>query len=1158
MNNIKKCLLLMLFWYSSTHVTGIVTQTLSTAAANRDVIGLHVAANSNGQAMAVWGLNDSGVYSIQASFFDGTSWSAATTISDGDGGLSPWVGISNGKAVVVWQTSLSQGRIKSRTFRIYDQSWYGVVIVKSNPQAIFEYPNSTGTDYPTNRVRVFVDENGNAFVSWAEVNTSANPTQFTVRHMRALDGKTGNAVNWHSEFSNRFTSTNRVFMDPTADIMQLFPTNSSYSGTAQPIVSWVVENTGGYIARYTLSNTVQLNQYATTIGSGTGTSNSLNINQSGDAFSLLVMNNNHIARDFRKVDNSVITECINNPTVNTVYHFRVALSDATNPTFHQVVSLLQTSNSYPFNQQGYRIALFSTPSLDCINPLPSDILDIDYSATYARLNPILRSFGDNTALLMWNSQGASGGKIGILQYDGSEWDTNNITYIDANLKSATTPSLDMPFYMTTITPDYKAGHYTFVVWWDDVSGVIKSLVSNSDRSPFAPTIAYLLTASCDSNNNTINLQWRRSYDTDLADQYVYRDNGDGVFTNISGSLGTGSSVYTTYTDTTISLGVNYTYFIRSENTSGFTSDSNGIAITCQADKPLPPVNLNAQCEVVDNDTFIIYLTWSLDPANTTPITKLQLYRETAGNTPELIDDNIDPQQLVYKDFTAETSTIYTYRLYSVNSVDNSTTISDPSTEAHVGPCFINAPPAPDAFNAQCTGPTSIELSWETVPTSFAVDNYVIYRDGQQIATVDSTIDTYTDSPVTTGQEYVYEIKSVRSSTNPQQISDASRTTATCLPGQPNAPTAITASCAPDAVKAINVTWHASDTPGISIYRIYRFGLPEPIAEVNVDAEDAEYIYQDTEIEYDLTYYYGVSAVTSIGSVESNIVQSEKITCFATAPNAISDFSADCNTGFIALSWTAPNCTKQEVFRDGNLVATFDNATADGTVMQHDDYFAIQLDTPYIYKVRAYNENEYTDSNRFAVVCYNTMPDSPDDEDLVCTIEGNRPAVRISWNPSPTVGIVSQNIYRNNRLIRTVGPTISEIIDSSIAFGVTYSYNISAVTAGGEETKSPTLSASCNNSPIKAQNITGFCTFNRFALEGEFFKTINWTIPSNRTDDVASQTILRNDELIATLDANQRQFIDHDRPTENESYKIVVKNTGDVETRNPTTLTLGCG
>lgn len=1149
MNTIKKCLLLTLFWYSSTQVTGIVTQTLSTAAAGRDVIGLHVAANSNGQAMAVWGLNDSGVYSIQASFFDGTSWSAATTISDFLGGLSPWVGISNGKAVAIWQRNLSGTTVSSNTFNISTQSWYplsGVQNIIVKGQVIAEQKDG----YPTNRIRVSVHADGTAFASLLEVDNSLSPTSFRVRNVISRTNSSASANGWTEEFLRAKLFTSRVFMDPNADIMQLSPTQAP-----QVYLSWVVDNEGGYIARFvkTVNNAGQYLSYAQNIGNGTGTSNSLSVNSSGDIFSSLVKGNNKIAQDFRKFDNASILECTNLNTQNNIYNYWINVSNAANPTLHQAVALLQNNVNHPFDQTGYRIALFSAPSINC-NPSPQDILDIDYSSNYARLNPILRSFSDNTALLMWNSQGASGGKIGILQYDGSKWDTNNITYIDANLKSAIAPSLDMPFYMATSSSTYGSNHYAFVVWWDNSTGEIKALASNAERSPFAPSSAYQINASCNSNTKTINLQWRRSPDTDLADQYIYRDNGDGVFTNISGSLGTGSPVYTTYADSAISLGVNYTYFIRSENTSGFTSDSDGIAITCQAGKPLPPINLNAQCEA-ENDTLIIYLTWSSDPANTTPITKLQLYRETAGNTPELIADNIDPQQLVYKDFTAETSTIYTYRIYSVNSIDSSTTISDPSTEAHVGPCFIDAPPAPDAFNAQCTSLTSIELSWETVPTSFAVDNYVIYRDGQQIATVDSAIDTYTDSPVTTGQEYVYEIKSVRSSTNPQQISDASRTTATCLPGQPNAPTAITASCAPDAVKAINVTWHASDTPGISIYRIYRFGLPTPIAEVNVDAEDAEYVYQDTEIDYGLSYYYGVSAVTSIGSVESNIVQSEHITCFATAPDAISDFSADCNTGFIALTWTAPNCTKQEVYRDGEVVATFDGAT-EGTSIQHDDYFDVQLDKPYLYKIRTYNETEYTDSNRFGVVCYNTMPDSPDDEDLVCTIEGNKPAVRISWNPSATVGVVSQNIYRNNRLIRTVGPTITEIVDNSIAFGVTYSYNISAVTAGGEETKSRTTSSSCQV-PVRAQNIEGFCTFNRFALEGEFFKTINWIIPSDRVNDVVSQKILRNNELIATVDAQTRQFIDHDRPTENETYKIVTVNQGDIE-RNSAELTLGCG
>lgn len=1144
MYNLKKYILLLLLCLNTTtHVTEVISQTLSTALGGRSVVGLHMSVNDLGHAMAVWGLQDTGpVYTIEAAYFDGTSWSSATTISDGDGGLSPWVSLNNSdKAVAVWQTDLASGKIKSNTF--IGGSWQGAETIQD--PAIFEYPNATVTDFPTSRTRVGIDETGNAVVSWLETDTSIDPTNFYVYAIRSLDlsgNSMGNANNWSGlTLLNTGLTDQRIFMDPTSQIFLLF-SNGGPNG-AIALISWIRSNDSGYVSRYSSTGSVIPSniQYGIT-NTGNGSSNCIDINRAGDVFGSLIMDGGVLVRDLRKATDNSITECTNTLLVNELYQIWTTISGASNPVLHQAVSFLQ-HGANPFNQFGYRIVVQSPTVLDCSTPLPSTVLDIDFSSTMARMNPMICSFDDNTALLMWNSQGEFDGNIGIMQYDGTHWDKNSIQYIDADLIFTNTiPALDVPFYLSCTKTMSYGQHYAGLIWWDNTTGEVKSLLSNGTYAPFVPSPVTNINAVCDANTSSITISWDISPDIDIANQYVYRDNGDGVFSDVSGALSTSTN---SFVDNTVSLGINYTYFIRVENNAGLLSNSNGISLTCAQNKPLPPIAVNAQC-ISGSSSISTSITWALDPNNTNTIQKFQLYRELLGSSPQLIADNIAPTTFSYQDTTAIAGSVYTYRVYTIsNNVQ-----SDPSQGALVGPCTISGPPAPTAFQASTQSLTSVLLNWNPVPTSADVDAYILFRDGYPLIELSSTTTFYLDPTAMAGEEYVYAIKSVRFNT-PRQLSDAASTFVSQVSGKPEAPKAVASLCADDGSKAINVVWYTSDTADIDSYNIYRHAS-DGVSQIASGISNKTFIYKDTQINFNEFYDYHVSAVKD--SVESEIIVSNIIICYENAPAMISDLSAECDgTTRIILNWTpvSNNCKRQIVYRNGNPVAVF-TGCSDRT---HDDYFSISLNTPYTYFVQSIdNNNNLITSNHITIVCYSSMPDAPEDDEQSCILENNNPAVRISWQPP--AGIVSQNIYRNNVLINTVGPSITEFIDTSIAHDITYSYNISGVAAGGEETKSRTISFSCS-APVKAENIEGFCTFNRFALEGEYFKTINWTIPSDKVADVKSQKIHRDNVLIATLGANERQFIDHDRPTGvNETYTITTVNAiGDEN--NAATLTLSC-
>lgn len=116
-------------------------------------------------------------------------------------------------------------------------------------------------------------------------------------------------------------------------------------------------------------------------------------------------------------------------------------------------------------------------------------------------------------------------------------------------------------------------------------------------------------------------------------------------------------------------------------------------------------------------------------------------------------DRVDKDQTIYIDKKTSQGESYSYYIKSYDtfnnlSFDQSNTVT------------INTPlGAPTNVNAKAESINSILLTWDAI-TSTELQGYAISRDGEEIARVDRTVNSYLDDNLTPGTDYSYFVQSI--------------------------------------------------------------------------------------------------------------------------------------------------------------------------------------------------------------------------------------------------------------------------------------------------------------------------------------------------------------------------------------------------------------
>ncbi len=375
-------------------------------------------------------------------------------------------------------------------------------------------------------------------------------------------------------------------------------------------------------------------------------------------------------------------------------------------------------------------------------------------------------------------------------------------------------------------------------------------ILNWTYSPTATTIPAAptnLTATAASGTQ-VNLTWTNNA-TNQTGFHIDRAT-DSAFTQNLVTQSVGASA-TSFVDGGLTAGATYYYRVRATNAAGDSANSNTANVTLPV-PPAAPSNLQA----VKITTSEVDLTWTNNATNATGI---EVFRQKGANT-FMVIANLPPTATSLDDtglvIALTPGTQYSYDVEATNLAGPSGPASVTVTTLTVAPTNLTA----TAGNGQ------VNLTW-TAPAGAVT--YNIYRsttsggEGATPIQTGVTGTSFTDTGLTNGATYYYEVSAVDPGGESARSAEASATPQQVTP--PSAPTNLTATAG-----NTTITLHWTASPGATSYNIYRSlsGNGEGTTPYKTGVTGTSFM--DTGLADGTTYFYKVTAVNSAGeSAPSN-------------------------------------------------------------------------------------------------------------------------------------------------------------------------------------------------------------------------------------------------------------------------------------------------
>ena len=608
------------------------------------------------------------------------------------------------------------------------------------------------------------------------------------------------------------------------------------------------------------------------------------------------------------------------------------------------------------------------------------------------------------------------------------------------------------YYYSSFTDSNVVSGTTYYYKVTAVNDTGESVKSNEAAAKPGATALAAPVLSATRGSSLITLSWTA---VTGATSYV-------LFRSLTGgspyaSLIVGSG--TTYTDSGLTYGANYTYYVCAANSTGLGASSNHISVTLGNPLPAAPTGLTA----VSNGSSSIQLTWNAVPGAAT----YNVYRGTAAGGEAAIAVATGITQASDYDYSLTSGTTYYYKVTAVNAGGEGGKSNEAS--ALVGATALAAPTL-----TALGGSSQINLSWSAVTgaTSYVVfrsagggSTYVLYQSGL-------TGTTSTDTGVTIGVPYSYYVCAV----NTTGLGNKSNTITiiageTALP----APSGLTAS--PYSSSYVHLTWNA--VPGADSYNIYRgtsAGGEGTVPLVTGVTTPNTYDYSGASA---TTYYYQVTAVSVAGeSAKSN--EAEVLTGATLLAAPILSVAA--GSGQFNLAWSAVSgATTYDVFRNaGGAGFLLYKSGLTGTTYPNT---GIANGVSYAYYVAAVNAAGLGNASNTVTVSLGT-PALPAPTGLAASPYSGA-TNRLTWNAVP--GATSYNVYRGTAtggegsVPIATGTTSPSYYDYSATSGTTYYYEVTAINSVAESAKSNEADATSGSTLLTATTLAAAVGSGKVAL-----------------------------------------------------------------------------
>lgn len=446
------------------------------------------------------------------------------------------------------------------------------------------------------------------------------------------------------------------------------------------------------------------------------------------------------------------------------------------------------------------------------------------------------------------------------------------------------------------------------------------------------------------------------------------------------------------------------------------------------------------------------------------------------------------------------------------------------------------PSAPRSLTAAVSTTVSgrIDLSW-TAPSTTNSEflGYDIYRDGSFLARVGAAVTTYSNTSLTPGTSYSYQIFARNSSSDAAGgYSDGSNTVSGLVaPGVPGAPTGLTATAGTNSTDTgkIYLSWTAPtfQNPSITGYDIYRNGV-----KITPVVNGTSTSYTDTGLTPGTTYSYRVQArnafadTSGLRSPDSNTTSAVMAPGVPSIPRTFVASPDGLQAGKINLSWVEPSTTNglitgYDIYRKLSTDASYPaspTTVINGSTTLSQSYVGLVEGITYNFKIVA--RNGYADSSglRSAEATASAMaPGIPTEPtNLVVTGDASTAGkVTLTWSaPSNTKGaITGYNVYikqssdssfPSTPVLSTAGTATSLSIEGqsglpgipTLTVGTLYDFKIAARNAYTDSSGSQSaysniftvLSPGLPSAPVLTSAIASTNSYGRV--------TLTWDKPTN--------------------------------------------------------------
>ena len=626
--------------------------------------------------------------------------------------------------------------------------------------------------------------------------------------------------------------------------------------------------------------------------------------------------------------------------------------------------------------------------------------------------------------------------------------TGQTTYVDSLVAT------DQVYYykVQTVVQDPNLG-----LLRSDTSTFIDGQALADQSAPGAPSD--LIVSLDDDNFQRVMLNWTAPVTdrngnelTGLASFEIYRSRENNTSFAL---IATVSSDQVSFVDTSVELLTTYFYAVRALDQAGNAGPrSQPISVTTRGFAI--PRNVRATPGVQK-----ITLTWT---ANTEPeLTGYEILRFT-DPTHETPDKTFSSVLTTYVDTPVTADQPFVYRVRAVGTANVKSELSPPvSAQATEAAPVLAAP-----RNVQARGGIGhITITWaaNTEPelTGYRVMRYTDPAQTVAEATFTTVQTTYVDSPLVSGQTYVYRVQAVGTNNEESERSLYASATVSADQSPPGAPSDLIVSLDDDNFQRVLISWTAptrdsngNELTGLTSFEIYRsrenntsFAL---IAAVSSD----QMSYEDTSVELLTRYFYAIRALDHAGNAGPRSQPVSVTTRGFAIPRNLQATGGELK---ITLNWAAntePELTGYEILR-------FTDPTDETPDRIFSSVLTTYVDTPvtagqtFVYRVRAVGPSNIKSELSVFVSAQAIEPPPVLAAPRNVRATGGELKITLNWTANTEPELTGYEILRftdptHETPDRIFSSVLTTYVDTPVTAGQTFVYRVRAVGAANERSE----------------------------------------------------------------------------------------------------------